>query len=168
MQSSCHAVWAEGLSRGICQTCGPPHSMPAPQCSLSTTWSESTALPDVAPKVKGCGIPMRTMSLCPGPHQGGCPSSMQASVYCVAAVLWAAAKFSVPRDHKLALPRRLKALLLDMARRSAQERPSAAEAIQVSSHARECVLAGTVPPGPRSAAPPPPFAPYCVLSPPGQ
>ncbi|XP_049646590.1 kinase non-catalytic C-lobe domain-containing protein 1 isoform X1 [Suncus etruscus] len=55
----------------------------------------------------------------------------KASVYCVAAVLWAAAKFSVPRDHKLALPRRLKALLLDMARRSAQERPSAAEAIQV-------------------------------------
>lgn len=56
----------------------------------------------------------------------------QASVYCVAAVLWTAAKFSVPRDHKLALPRRLKTLLLDMARRSAQERPCAAEAIKVS------------------------------------
>ncbi|KAF5914542.1 hypothetical protein HPG69_010814 [Diceros bicornis minor] len=54
----------------------------------------------------------------------------KASVYCVAAVLWTAAKFSVPRDHKLALPRRLKTLLLDMARRSAQERPSAAEAIK--------------------------------------
>ena len=58
------------------------------------------------------------------------PSSTQASVYCVAAVLWTAAKFSVPRDHKLALPRRLKTLLLHMARRSAQERPSAAEAIE--------------------------------------
>ncbi|XP_030660804.1 kinase non-catalytic C-lobe domain-containing protein 1 [Nomascus leucogenys] len=55
----------------------------------------------------------------------------KASVYCVAAVLWAAAKFSVPRNHKLALPRRLKTLLLDMARRSALERPSAAEAIKV-------------------------------------
>ncbi|KAM4852476.1 kinase non-catalytic C-lobe domain-containing protein 1 isoform 2-T3 [Thomomys bottae] len=55
----------------------------------------------------------------------------QASVYCVAAVLWTAAKFSVPRDHKLALPRRLKSLLLDMARRQASERPSAAEAIKV-------------------------------------
>ncbi|XP_008047773.1 protein very KIND isoform X2 [Carlito syrichta] len=55
----------------------------------------------------------------------------KASVYCVAAVLWTAAKFSVPRDRKLALPRRLKTLLLDMARRSAPERPSAAEAIQV-------------------------------------
>ncbi|KAL1787916.1 very KIND isoform X2 [Sigmodon hispidus] len=57
----------------------------------------------------------------------------KASVYCVAAVLWTAAKFSVPRDHKLALPRRLKTLLLDMARRHASERPSAAEAIKVCS-----------------------------------
>ncbi|XP_004375047.1 kinase non-catalytic C-lobe domain-containing protein 1 [Trichechus manatus latirostris] len=55
----------------------------------------------------------------------------KASVYCVAAVLWTAAKFSVPRDHKLALPRRLKALLLDMARCSARERLSAAEAIKM-------------------------------------
>ncbi|XP_055464805.1 kinase non-catalytic C-lobe domain-containing protein 1 [Psammomys obesus] len=58
----------------------------------------------------------------------------KASVYCVAAVLWTAAKFSVPRDHKLALPRRLKTLLLDMARRHASERPSAAEAIKVCSN----------------------------------
>ncbi|XP_049711698.1 kinase non-catalytic C-lobe domain-containing protein 1 [Elephas maximus indicus] len=55
----------------------------------------------------------------------------KASVYCVAAVLWTAAKFSMPRDHKLALPRRLKALLLDMARCSTQERLSAAEAIKM-------------------------------------
>ncbi|KAM7073436.1 kinase non-catalytic C-lobe domain-containing protein 1 isoform 1-T1 [Molossus nigricans] len=55
----------------------------------------------------------------------------KASVYCVAAVLWTAAKFSVPQDHKLALPRRLKTLLLEMARRSAQERPSVAEALKV-------------------------------------
>ncbi|XP_015428004.1 PREDICTED: protein very KIND [Myotis davidii] len=55
----------------------------------------------------------------------------KASVYCVAAVLWMAAKFSVPQDHKLALPRRLKTLLLEMARRSAQERPSVAEAIKI-------------------------------------
>ncbi|ELK11790.1 Protein very KIND [Pteropus alecto] len=57
----------------------------------------------------------------------------KASVYGVAAVLWTAAKFSVPRDHKLALPRRLKTLLLHMAGRSAQERPSAAEAVKVCS-----------------------------------
>uniref|UniRef100_G1U4G0 Kinase non-catalytic C-lobe domain containing 1 n=1 Tax=Oryctolagus cuniculus TaxID=9986 RepID=G1U4G0_RABIT len=55
----------------------------------------------------------------------------KASMYCVAAVLWTAAKFSVPRDHKLTLPRRLRTLLLDMARRCAPERPSAAEAIKV-------------------------------------
>ncbi|XP_045047589.2 kinase non-catalytic C-lobe domain-containing protein 1 isoform X2 [Desmodus rotundus] len=55
----------------------------------------------------------------------------KASVYCVAAVLWTAAKFGVPRDHKLALPRRLKTLLLEMARCSAQERPSVAEASKV-------------------------------------
>ncbi|XP_072828273.1 kinase non-catalytic C-lobe domain-containing protein 1 isoform X5 [Vicugna pacos] len=57
----------------------------------------------------------------------------KASVYCVAAVLWMAAKFSVPQDHKLALPRRLKTLLLHMARRSAQERPAAAEAVKLCS-----------------------------------
>lgn len=50
----------------------------------------------------------------------------------MAAVLWMAAKFSIPQDHKLALPRRLKTLLLHMARRSAQERPSAAEAVKVT------------------------------------
>uniref|UniRef100_A0A8C4MCW9 Kinase non-catalytic C-lobe domain-containing protein 1 n=1 Tax=Equus asinus asinus TaxID=83772 RepID=A0A8C4MCW9_EQUAS len=55
----------------------------------------------------------------------------KASVYCVAAVLWTAAKFSIPRDRKLALPRRLKTFLLDMARRSTQERLSAAEAIKI-------------------------------------
>ncbi|XP_006867546.1 PREDICTED: protein very KIND [Chrysochloris asiatica] len=55
----------------------------------------------------------------------------KASVYCVAAVLWTAAKFNVPRDHKLALPRKLKALLLEMARCSAQERLSAAQAIKM-------------------------------------
>nr|XP_036867526.1 kinase non-catalytic C-lobe domain-containing protein 1 isoform X3 [Manis javanica] len=57
----------------------------------------------------------------------------KASVYCVAAVLWMAAKFTVPRGRKLVLPRRLKALLLDMARCSAQERPSAAEVIKICS-----------------------------------
>ncbi|XP_045883388.1 kinase non-catalytic C-lobe domain-containing protein 1 isoform X1 [Meles meles] len=55
----------------------------------------------------------------------------KASVYGVAAVLWTAAKFSVPQNHKLALPRRLKTFLLDMARRSAQERPHTAEAIKI-------------------------------------
>ncbi|XP_059254873.1 LOW QUALITY PROTEIN: kinase non-catalytic C-lobe domain-containing protein 1 [Mustela nigripes] len=57
----------------------------------------------------------------------------KASVYAVAAVLWTAAKFSVPQNHKLALPRRLKTFLLDMARCSAQERPHTAEAIKTCS-----------------------------------
>ncbi|XP_074239243.1 kinase non-catalytic C-lobe domain-containing protein 1 isoform X3 [Saimiri boliviensis] len=57
----------------------------------------------------------------------------KAAVYCVAAVLWTAAKFGVPRNQKLALPRRLKTLLLDMAKRSAPERPSTVEAIKVCS-----------------------------------
>uniref|UniRef100_A0A8C5VWN8 Kinase non-catalytic C-lobe domain containing 1 n=2 Tax=Microcebus murinus TaxID=30608 RepID=A0A8C5VWN8_MICMU len=82
----------------------------------------------------------------PPPADGSCDSfflapelaeqrlvTEKASVYCVAAVLWTAAKFGVPRDRKLALPRRLKTLLLDMARRSALERPSAAEAVKVCS-----------------------------------
>uniref|UniRef100_A0A8C5LC48 Kinase non-catalytic C-lobe domain-containing protein 1 n=1 Tax=Jaculus jaculus TaxID=51337 RepID=A0A8C5LC48_JACJA len=61
------------------------------------------------------------------------PVTEKASVYCVAAVLWTAAKFSVPHDQKLSLTRRLKTLLLDMARRHAPDRPSTTEAIKVCS-----------------------------------
>ncbi|XP_061857549.1 kinase non-catalytic C-lobe domain-containing protein 1 [Colius striatus] len=51
-------------------------------------------------------------------------------VYGVAAVLWMAAKCSVPPSHKLALPRKFKKLLLDMARKNPEERPSLADAIE--------------------------------------
>ncbi|XP_069719974.1 kinase non-catalytic C-lobe domain-containing protein 1 [Phaenicophaeus curvirostris] len=51
-------------------------------------------------------------------------------IYGVAAVLWMAAKYSVPPSHKLALPRKLKKLLLDMARKNPEERPSLAGAIK--------------------------------------
>ncbi|XP_076194932.1 kinase non-catalytic C-lobe domain-containing protein 1 isoform X1 [Aptenodytes patagonicus] len=51
-------------------------------------------------------------------------------VYGVAAVLWMAAKYTVPPSHKLALPRKLKKLLLDMARKNPEERPSLADAIK--------------------------------------
>ncbi|XP_031805263.1 kinase non-catalytic C-lobe domain-containing protein 1 [Sarcophilus harrisii] len=61
------------------------------------------------------------------------PVTEKASVYCVAAILWAAAKFSLAPNQKLALPRKLKALLLDMARSSAAERPSGAQAMKVCS-----------------------------------
>ncbi|KFQ51723.1 Protein very KIND, partial [Nestor notabilis] len=54
-------------------------------------------------------------------------------VYGVAAVLWMAAKSSVPPSHKLALPRKFKKLLLDMARRNPEERPSLADAIKTCS-----------------------------------
>ncbi|XP_071420097.1 kinase non-catalytic C-lobe domain-containing protein 1 isoform X2 [Pithys albifrons albifrons] len=55
-------------------------------------------------------------------------------IYGVAAVLWMAAKYSVPPGHKLVLPRKLKKLLLDMARKNPEERPSLAAAIKTCSH----------------------------------
>ncbi|XP_030343999.1 kinase non-catalytic C-lobe domain-containing protein 1 isoform X3 [Strigops habroptila] len=55
-------------------------------------------------------------------------------IYGVAAVLWMAAKSSVPPTHKLALPRKFKKLLLDMARKNPEERPSLADAIKTCSH----------------------------------
>uniref|UniRef100_A0A8C0F4F6 Kinase non-catalytic C-lobe domain-containing protein 1 n=1 Tax=Bubo bubo TaxID=30461 RepID=A0A8C0F4F6_BUBBB len=55
-------------------------------------------------------------------------------IYGVAAVLWMAAKYSVPQSHKLALPRKLKKLLLDMARKNPEERPSLADAIKTCNH----------------------------------
>ncbi|XP_028941825.1 kinase non-catalytic C-lobe domain-containing protein 1 [Antrostomus carolinensis] len=55
-------------------------------------------------------------------------------IYGVAAVLWMAAKYSVPPSHKLALPRKFKKLLLDMARKNPEERPSLADAIKTCSH----------------------------------
>ncbi|CAM4583088.1 unnamed protein product [Lepidochelys olivacea] len=54
-------------------------------------------------------------------------------IYCVAAILWTAAKYNYPPDHKLVLPRKLKTLLLDMAKRNSEERPSLADAIKVCS-----------------------------------
>ncbi|KFQ09095.1 Protein very KIND, partial [Leptosomus discolor] len=55
-------------------------------------------------------------------------------IYGVAAVLWMAAKYSVPASHKLALPRKFKKLLLDMARKNPEERPSLADAIKTCNH----------------------------------
>lgn len=43
-----------------------------------------------------------------------------------------AAKSSVPPTHKLALPRKFKKLLLDMARKNPDERPSLADAMKVT------------------------------------
>ncbi|KAG1963052.1 kinase non-catalytic C-lobe domain-containing protein 1 isoform X2 [Pimephales promelas] len=48
----------------------------------------------------------------------------KACVYGVAAVLWASAKFDLSPDQKLAMPRKLKRLLLEMAKRTPIERPS--------------------------------------------
>ncbi|KAM9364921.1 kinase non-catalytic C-lobe domain-containing protein 1 [Pholidichthys leucotaenia] len=45
-------------------------------------------------------------------------------VYGIAAILWAAAKFSLTPNQKLAMPRKLKRLLLEMAKRTPIERPS--------------------------------------------
>ncbi|KAM8860344.1 kinase non-catalytic C-lobe domain-containing protein 1 [Spinachia spinachia] len=49
-------------------------------------------------------------------------------VYAVAAILWAAAKFSLSPNQKLAVPRKLKRLLLEMAKRTPIERPTIATA----------------------------------------
>ncbi|XP_041125245.1 kinase non-catalytic C-lobe domain-containing protein 1-like isoform X2 [Polyodon spathula] len=49
-------------------------------------------------------------------------------VYGVAAILWAAAKFNFSPNQKLALPRTLKRLLLEMAKRTPIQRPSIAAA----------------------------------------
>ncbi|OXB75463.1 UNVERIFIED_CONTAM: hypothetical protein H355_016524 [Colinus virginianus] len=51
-------------------------------------------------------------------------------IYSVAAVLWMAAKYSISANHKRALPRKLKNLLLDMAKKNPEERPSIADAIK--------------------------------------
>ncbi|XP_028982894.3 kinase non-catalytic C-lobe domain-containing protein 1-like [Betta splendens] len=45
-------------------------------------------------------------------------------VYGVAAILWAAAKFGLSPNQKLAMPRKLKRLLLEMAKRTPIERPT--------------------------------------------
>ncbi|XP_037996830.1 kinase non-catalytic C-lobe domain-containing protein 1 isoform X2 [Motacilla alba alba] len=55
-------------------------------------------------------------------------------VYGVAAVLWMAAKYSVPLSHKVILPRKFKKLLLDMARKNPEERPSLTAAIKTCNH----------------------------------
>ncbi|XP_036429471.1 kinase non-catalytic C-lobe domain-containing protein 1 [Colossoma macropomum] len=48
----------------------------------------------------------------------------KACIYGVAAILWATAKFHLSPNQKLAMPRRLKRLLLEMAKRTPIERPS--------------------------------------------
>ncbi|XP_030807031.1 kinase non-catalytic C-lobe domain-containing protein 1 isoform X2 [Camarhynchus parvulus] len=55
-------------------------------------------------------------------------------IYGVAAVLWMAAKYSVPLSHKVVLPRKFKKLLLDMARKNPEERPSLTAAIKTCNH----------------------------------
>lgn len=55
----------------------------------------------------------------------------QACVYAIAAILWATAKFSLSPNQKLAVPRKLKRLLLEMAKRTAIERPSIVAAKKV-------------------------------------
>ncbi|XP_042316222.1 kinase non-catalytic C-lobe domain-containing protein 1 isoform X2 [Sceloporus undulatus] len=51
-------------------------------------------------------------------------------IYCIAAILWRAAKCNFPPDRKLVLPRKLKNFLLHMARRKSEDRPSLADAIK--------------------------------------
>nr|DBA15097.1 TPA: hypothetical protein GDO54_004354 [Pyxicephalus adspersus] len=55
----------------------------------------------------------------------------KACVYGIAAILWSAAKFNFPANHKLALPKKLKRFLLQMAKKDSEERPSLDEALQI-------------------------------------
>ncbi|XP_047207511.1 kinase non-catalytic C-lobe domain-containing protein 1 isoform X4 [Girardinichthys multiradiatus] len=56
------------------------------------------------------------------------PVSAQVCVYGVAAILWASAKFSLSPNQKLVMPRKMKRLLLEMAKRTPMERPTIATA----------------------------------------
>uniref|UniRef100_A0A8C2VEZ2 Kinase non-catalytic C-lobe domain containing 1 n=1 Tax=Chinchilla lanigera TaxID=34839 RepID=A0A8C2VEZ2_CHILA len=127
LQDAGHETQTPGNTEGILEGGGKPGSTASEQVggqgrdfclSSQRTSKEPACWTSLAPLAPLPPFP---------PHS----APTQASVYCVAAVLWTAAKFSVPRDQKLALPRRLKTLLLDMARRCAPERPSVAEAIKV-------------------------------------
>ncbi|KAM3835814.1 kinase non-catalytic C-lobe domain-containing protein 1 [Vipera latastei] len=55
----------------------------------------------------------------------------KACIYCMAAILWRAARSNFPPDHKLVLPGQLKHFLLNMARSKPEDRPSLANAIKV-------------------------------------
>ncbi|KAE8590411.1 hypothetical protein XENTR_v10018053 [Xenopus tropicalis] len=57
--------------------------------------------------------------------------SEKACVYGIAAILWSAAKLNFPCNHKLALPKRLKQFLLQMAKQNCAERPTIAEALKI-------------------------------------
>ncbi|PWA25788.1 hypothetical protein CCH79_00001380 [Gambusia affinis] len=53
-----------------------------------------------------------------------CGRRLTVCVYGVAAILWASAKFSLSPNQKLAMPRKMKRLLLEMAKRTPMERPT--------------------------------------------
>ncbi|XP_063162644.1 kinase non-catalytic C-lobe domain-containing protein 1 [Candoia aspera] len=55
----------------------------------------------------------------------------KACIYCMAAILWRAARCNFPPDHKLVLPGKLKKFLLNMARSKPEDRPSLADAIKI-------------------------------------
>ncbi|XP_026566322.1 kinase non-catalytic C-lobe domain-containing protein 1 [Pseudonaja textilis] len=55
----------------------------------------------------------------------------KACIYCMAAILWRAARSNFPPDHKLVLPGKLKHFLLNMARSKPGDRPSLADAIKI-------------------------------------
>ncbi|XP_069467503.1 kinase non-catalytic C-lobe domain-containing protein 1 [Ambystoma mexicanum] len=57
----------------------------------------------------------------------------KACVYAVAAILWTAAKCNVPINEKLILPKKLKRLLLNMAKRNYEDRPPLDEVIKMCS-----------------------------------
>ncbi|XP_078496589.1 kinase non-catalytic C-lobe domain-containing protein 1 [Lissotriton helveticus] len=81
----------------------------------------------VAPKEKGDND-----TLCVPPEFGeqGFVTE-KACVYGVAAILWTAAKCNSPIQEKLALPKKLKRLLLSMAKRNYEDRPSLDDALKM-------------------------------------
>ncbi|KAK3553467.1 hypothetical protein QTP70_003510 [Hemibagrus guttatus] len=61
----------------------------------------------------------------------------KACIYGVAAILWATAKFHLSPNQKLAMPRKLKRLLLEMAKKTPIERPSIVMAKKASNRINE-------------------------------
>ncbi|XP_037661041.1 LOW QUALITY PROTEIN: kinase non-catalytic C-lobe domain-containing protein 1 [Choloepus didactylus] len=122
-----YELWA--LCQECLRTLQAAHEVPAHLCLDSVLVAEDGSVLFGPPPADGS---YNSFFVAPEVAEGKLATE-KASMYCVAAVLWAAAKFGVPRDHKLSLPCRLKSLLLDMARRCAQERPSAAAATKMCS-----------------------------------
>ncbi|XP_061491572.1 kinase non-catalytic C-lobe domain-containing protein 1 isoform X2 [Rhineura floridana] len=99
---------------------------PAYLCLDSVLINSDGSVHFVPPKSEGL---YDVFYLAPETVEEGCVTE-KVCIYCIAAILWRAAKYNFPPDHKVVLPRKLKNFLLDMARQKSEDRPSLADAIK--------------------------------------